>query len=305
MRIAIMGAGGTGGYFGGLLARAGEDVTFIARGAHFDTIRACGLTVKSLQEGDYTLRVEATDDPSTAGQVDVVLFCVKTYDTEAAAQRIQPLVGPDTMILSVQNGIGSPEHLARVVGSETILGAAAYISSIIESPGIIAHSAGRRLIVGELDGGASPRTEQLCATFERAGIQVELHSDIQVALWEKFIGICGLSGMTALMRLPVGPILACPESSDLYHQVLEEVETVARAQGVNVPAGVVERSIPREFPGIYGSMYHDLVAGRRMELEALHGTVVHRAQGLDIPVPVNSVIYAALKPYAAGTPTLP
>ena len=305
MHIAIMGTGGTGGYFGGLLARAGEDVTCIARGAHLDAIRAYGLTVKSVQGGEYTLRVEATDDPSTVAQVDVVLFCVKTYDTEAAAQRIRPLVGPDTMVLSVQNGIDSPAHLARVVGPKAVLGAAAYVSAIIESPGVIAYSGGEgRLVVGELDGGASPRTAHLRATFERAGIQVVLHPAIRVALWEKFITICGLSGMTALLRLPAGAILACPASRALYQQALEEVETVARAHGINVSADIVERSIPK-FPGRYGSMYYDLVAGRRLELEALHGTVVHLAQGLGIPVPVNAVIYAALQPYAAGAPTLP
>ena len=220
MRIAIMGTGGTGGYFGGLLARAGEDVTCIARGAHLDAIRACGLTVKSVQGEEYTLRVAATDDPSTVGPVDVVLFCVKTYDTEAAAQGIRPLVGPDTMVLSVQNGIDSPAHLARVVGAEAVLGAAAYVSAIIESPGVIAHSAGGSLVVGALEGGASPRTAQLRATFERAGIQVALHPDIWVVLWEKFIAICGFSGMTALIRLPVGAILACPASCALYHQAL-------------------------------------------------------------------------------------
>jgi 2-dehydropantoate 2-reductase len=191
-----------------------------------------------------------------------------------------------------------------VVGSEAVLGATAYVSAIIESPGVIAHSAGGRLVVGELDGGVSPRTEQLRARCKQAGIPVELHPDIRVAIWGKFIANCGLNGMTALIRLPNGVIQACPASRALYRQVLEEVEAVARAHGINVPEDIVERSIFKA-QGIYGSMYYDLVAGKRLELEALNGTVVRRAQRLDIPVPVNAVIYAALQPYAAGTPTLP
>jgi 2-dehydropantoate 2-reductase len=304
MRIVIMGTGGTGGYFGGLLAQAGEDVTCIARGSHLEAICACGLTVKSGQWGDVTLRVEATDDPSTLGQVDVVLFCVKTYDTEAAAQHIRPLIGPDTMVLSVQNGIDSPECLVRMVGPQAVVGAAAYVSSVIESPGVISHRAGGHLIIGELDGGTSPRTEQLRTAFERARIPTELHPNIWVALWEKFVAICGFSGVTALMRLPAGPILACPESSTLYQSTLEEVEAVARATGLSLSADIVERSVVR-IPAVYGSMYYDLVAGRRMELEALQGTVVRLGQECGIPVPMNFAIYAALKPYAAGTPTVP
>jgi len=303
MRIAIMGTGGTGGYFGSLLAQAGEEVICIARGAHLDAIRACGLTVQSGQWGDVTLHLEATDDPRTLRQVDLIFFCVKTYDTEAAAHHIRPLLGPDTMILSVQNGIDSPECLRRMVGPQAVIGAATYVSSVVASPGVISHRGGGRLIIGELAGGTSPRTAQLRQAFERARIATELHPNIWVALWEKFIAICGFSGVTTLLRLPIGPILACPESRTLYQRTLEEVEAVARATGISLSADVVERSVVR-IPTVYGSMYYDLEAGRRMELEALHGTVVRLGQEVGIPVPMNFAIYAALKPYAAGTPTV-
>lgn len=304
MRVAIMGAGGTGGYFGGLLARAGEDVTFIARGAHLEAIRANGLTVHSHRDGDFNLGVKCTDDLSDIGQLDLILFCVQTYDTDAAAQQIRPLVRPDTMILSVQNGIDSEKRIAQILGAEAVIGAAAYLSSVIESPGVISHTVGGRLVFGELSGGTSPRTEQLLEAFESAGISAELHPSIQVALWEKLVLISGLSGVTALTRLPVGPILDCPETSALYRGALEEVETVARASGINLPEGIVDRSIVSA-PSERGFMYYDLVAGRRLELEALNGTVVRLGHKFGVPVPINSVIYAALKPYAEGTPLLP
>ena len=299
-----MGAGGTGGYFGSLLARAGEDVTFIARGAHLEAIRANGLTVHSHRDGEFNLGVKCTDDLSDIGQVDLILFCVQTYDTDAAAQQIRSLVRPDTMILSVQNGIDSEERIAQILGSEAVIGAAAYLSSVIESPGVLSHTVGGRLVFGELSGGTSPRTEQLLKTFELAGISAELHPNIHVALWEKLIHICGLSGLTALTRLPVGTILNYPETSALYRETLEEVAAVARARGINLPEGIVDRLIIRA-PSERGFMYYDLVAGRRLELEALNGTVVRLGHELGVPVPINSVIYAALKPYAEGTPAVP
>jgi 2-dehydropantoate 2-reductase len=304
MRIAVMGAGGTGGYFGGLLARAGEDVTFIARGPHLDAIRARGLHVRSRLAGDFTVRPQATDDPRGLGPVDLILFCVKSYSTAEAAEKIRPLVGPQTMVLSVQNGIDNNERIAEVVGPKPVLGAVAHVSSVIESPGVIAQTAGPgRIIFGELAGGVSPRVERLLDTLRRAGIVAEVHPNIRVALWEKFVFICGVSGMTALTRLPIGPILASQETRDMLRGTMAEVEAVARAEGVGV-RGYVDQALEfmkRLEPSMRGSMYYDLAAGRRLELETLNGTVMGLGRARGIPTPLNFAIYAALKPYANGS----
>jgi 2-dehydropantoate 2-reductase len=228
MRVTVMGSGGTGGYFGGLLARAGEDVTFVARGAHLDAIRAKGLTVRSRLVGDFTVPARATDDPAEGGPADLVLFCVKAYDTESAAARLRPAVGPDTVILPVQNGIDSAERIGWVVGPGHVIGGLAAVSSVVEAPGIIDHRAGPDVIrLGELDGRPSARTQRIVDTLRRAGIRAEIRPDIRVALWEKFVLICGLSGLTALTRLPLGAVFACPETRMLFRQTMEETEAVA------------------------------------------------------------------------------
>jgi 2-dehydropantoate 2-reductase len=309
MRIAVMGAGGTGGFFGGLLARAGEQVTLIARGPHLEAIQRQGLTVRSRLAGEFTIPVAATDDPRQIGPVDLVLFCVKTYDTAVAAEQARPLVGPDTVVLPVQNGVDSAARLAQVVGSRPVIGGVAYVFSSIAAPGIIVQVAGPgRLLFGELTGERSARCARLLQTFKRAGIAAEQPSDIRVALWEKFVNICAASGVTALTRLPIGTILACPETGALFRGTMEEVEAVGRACGIALPGGIVDRwwnfFVDLE-PWARGSMAHDLAVGRRLELEALNGTVVRLGREHGIPTPLNFVIYAALKPYADGAPTPP
>jgi len=306
MRVAVMGSGGTGGFFGSLLARAGNAVTFIARGAHLEAMRAHGLRVKSRLAGDFTLPARATHDPAEIGPVDLVLFCVKTYDTDMAVQQIRPLVGPDTLVLSVQNGIDNAERIARVVGPEPVIGAVAHVFSAIEAPGVIAQTAGPgRIIFGELAGGTSARTEQLLETFHEAAIVAELSREIRVTLWEKFLFICGNGGVTALTRLPLGVIRACPETNALLRGTMEEVEGVARARGIPLPAGCIEQVVAFNAsvePEARSSLYHDLAAGRRLELEALHGTVVRLGHEHGVPTPLNFAIYAALKPYLNGSP---
>jgi 2-dehydropantoate 2-reductase len=205
MRIAVMGTGGTGGYFGGLLARAGEDVTFIARGDHLEAIRKNGLTIKSVLAGDFSIPANATNNIHDIGPVDFVLFCVKAYDNTAAAEQIRPLTGPETVVLSVQNGIDNEQQIGDVIGPEHIVGCVSYVSSTIESPGVIAQMAGPgKIVLGEMQGGTSARTEALQSMLQNSGITAELHSDIQVALWQKFLAICGVNGITALTRLPMG-----------------------------------------------------------------------------------------------------
>jgi len=303
MRVLVMGTGGLGGYFGGLLARAGESVTFVARGAHLEAIRARGLTVRSARHGELTLRVPATDDPKSAGTVDLVLFGVKTYDLEPAAELIRPCVGPETIVLPVQNGIDNAERIERVIGAGHAVGGVAVLSARVEEPGVIVHavSGPRELTVGELDGQPRPRTERLVAALERAGIGAALSPDIRVALWQKFVGICGLT-LTTLTRLPMGVLLDCPESAELARLVMEEVAAVARAKGVALPERYLE-GLPSGFaPSVRQSMYYDLIAGRRLELETLNGTVVRLGRETGVPTPHNFAVYAALKPFAAGAP---
>src|ERR671916_799737 len=244
MGMAVIGAGGTGGYFGGLLARAGEDVTFIARGAHLEALRTRGLTLESRLAGTFTVPVQATDDPSEVGPVDLILFCVKTYDTDNAAESIRPLIRPDTMLLSLQNGIDNEERIARATGHTSGIGAVAYIVSAIKAPGVVAHTAGPgRIIFGELSGGASERTQRLHEVLQGAEIAAEVHPDVRVTIWQKFLFICAFSGVTAVTRLPIGTILADPVAHALFRGTSEEVEAVARAGGIAFPADSVEQAL--------------------------------------------------------------
>jgi 2-dehydropantoate 2-reductase len=309
MRIVVVGAGGTGGYFGGLLAGAGQDVTFIARGAHLEALRAQGLTVESKLAGTFTVSVRATDDPREVGPADLILFCVKTYDTEVAARSIRPLIRPDTMVMSLQNGIGNEERIAQAVGHHSGIGAVAYVVSAIKAPGVIAQTAGPgKIVFGELGGGTSPRTKRLHDVLQRAGIVAELHPDIRVVLWQKFLFICAFSGVTAVSRLPIGTILADPVTHELFRGTSEEVEAVARAGAVRLPADCVEQAMATAAavePWGRGSLYHDLAGGRRLELESLNGEVVRQGREHDVSTPLNFAIYAALKPYINGEPLVP
>jgi 2-dehydropantoate 2-reductase len=309
MRIAIMGSGGTGGYFGGLLARAGEEVTFIARGAHLEALRMRGLTVKSRLAGEFTLPVRATDTPNEVGPVDLILFCVKTYDTDTAAQSIDPLIGADTMVLSLQNGVENAERIARITGHNSGLSAVGYVVSATETPGVIAQTAGPgKIILGELAGGTSARVERLHSVLQRAEIAAEVHPDVRIAIWQKFLFICAFSGVTALTRVPIGAILADPVTHDLFRGTLEEAEAVARASGIELLEDCVEQAMATAAavePWGRGSMYHDLAHGLRLELEALNGEVVRRGDQHDIQTPLNFAIYAALKPYINGEPLMP
>jgi 2-dehydropantoate 2-reductase len=309
MRIAVVGAGGTGGYFGGLLARAGDDVTFIARGAHLEALRARGLTLESSLAGTFTVPVQATDDPRGVGPVDLILFCVKTYDTDAAAASVRPLIQPETMLLSLQNGVDNEERIARLSGHPSGMGAVAYVVSAIKAPGLVAQTAGPgKIVLGELGGGESARTERLRDALQRAGIAAEVHPDIRAVLWQKFLFICAFSGVTALTRLPIGTVLADPATRALFRGTSEEVEAIARAIGIGLPDDCVEQALATASavePWGRGSLYGDLAGGRRLELEGLNGEVVRRGGELGIETPLNFAIYAALRPYVDGTPEPP
>lgn len=306
MRIAVMGTGGTGGYFGGLLARAKHDVTFIARGPHLQAIRARGLRVESRIAGNFTVAATATDDPSTVAPVDLVLFCVKAYDTMAAAQQIRPLVGSESIVLSVQNGIDNADKIAAVVGERAMIGGLAYVVSALEAPGTISQTAGAgKIVLGELDGEPSDRVEQLAGELRDAGITTQVRPDIRVGLWEKFVFICGFSGVTTLTRVPIGTVLANPSTSAFMREAMDEAEAVGRGNGVALPAGAAESAF--RFAGTvepwgHGSMYTDLVLGRKLELESLNGAVVRLGRARRIATPANDAIAAGLAPYVDGAP---
>jgi 2-dehydropantoate 2-reductase len=306
MRIVVIGAGGTGGYFGGLLARAGEDVTFLARRTQLEALRTHGLTVKSRLAGTFSIPVHAANDPREIGAVDLVLFCVKTYDTGAASEGLGHFIGPETVVLPIQNGIDAAERLSGEVGAQHLVGAVAYVTSHIESPGVIAQTTGSgRIELGELAGGQSQRTQRVQQVLRHAGIRAELPDNIGVTLWEKFLFICAFSGVTALTRLPLGQVFAYQETSALLKAVMQEGEALARARGIAVPDGIVERqdsTLKALEPEAMGSMAFDLLAGRRLEIEALNGTMVRLGKEQSMSLPFNYAIYAALKPYANGAP---
>jgi 2-dehydropantoate 2-reductase len=301
MKLAVYGTGGVGGYFGGRLALAGADVHLIARGAHLAALRTRGLKVTSTK-GDFQIDLPAGDDPSEIGECDYVLFSVKSFDTTEAASRLHPLMGPGTAVLSLQNGIDNEEKIARVVGPGRVMGGAAYIFSTIVEPGVIAHTGGpARVVFGELDGSHSERAQRFLDMCTSGGIDAALSENIVRVLWDKYAFICAQAGMTAAVRLPIGDVRSIEESWAAFKKIVEEVREVAVAEGIDLPADTADRHAHFAEglePGGYSSLHDDLAHGRRMELEALHGTVVRRARQHAIPAPVCEAIYAILKPWA-------
>jgi 2-dehydropantoate 2-reductase len=307
VRIAVVGAGALGGFFGGLWARAGEEVAFVARGRTLAALREGGLRVRSRVAGEFALPVAATDDPAALGPVDLVFLGVKTYDLDGAIGTVRPLVGPATAVLCVQNGIEGPERVAAAFGERAVIAGAVYLSATVEAPGAIVQIGDLGSAhLGELAGGRTPRLEALAAAFARIAIPTELHDDVRLPLWRKFMAICAFSGLTALTRLTLAQIFACPETTALYRDAMAEVAAVARAEGIELPEGAADAVLASltglAEPPERGSMAYDLLAGRRLELEALNGAVVRRGAAASLATPVNRAIYAALKPFVAGDP---
>jgi 2-dehydropantoate 2-reductase len=303
MRVLVVGAGGVGGYFGARLARAGTDVTVLARGAHLEAIRREGLRVRSAVDGEWTVEVEAVSDPRGRPPADVVLFCVKSFDTEAAASSIRPALAPDTAVVSLQNGVDNEDTLDRVLGGAHAVGGVAYVFAAIESPGVIGHRLAGRVVFGELDGRASARLQRLREAFVTAGVPAEVVTDIRRVLWEKYLMITAQAGMTAITRAPIGAIRAVPETWRMYRLITEELAALAKAEGIRLEPGVVDAVLKAAeglAPEALSSMYHDLVHGRRLELEALHGRALRVGQRLGVPTPTVFAVYAALKPHADG-----
>lgn len=305
MRIAVMGAGGLGGYYGARLAKGGADVVFVARGAHLDAMKANGLTVESTIESFALPRVTATDDPaSIGGPVDVVLFTVKLWDTEAAARAILPIVGPDTAVLSLQNGVQKDDMLRPILGEAPVMGAIAQISAAVPRPGTITQVGQmQRLAFGEFDGRVSPRAEALLEACKAGGVAAEISPDITREIWQKFVFLVGLSATTCATRCTIGPVRTNPHTRALLLGVMEEVVAVARASGVSIAEDfAADRlafvdTLPAE---MVASMYHDLAAGRRLELPWLSGGVVDLGAAVGVPTPLNEAIRDVLILHTAG-----
>src|SRR3990170_708333 len=297
MHIVVMGAGGVGGYFGAKLVRAGERVTMVARGAQLEALRRDGLRVRSSVEGEWLTRPAAV--ASLAGQplADAVLFCVKAFDTEAAAGALRPVVGPETAVLSLQNGVDNEDKIDAVLGAGHALGGAAYVFATLEAPGVIAHRFGGRIVLGELDGRVSPRAERLRDTLAHAGIPAELSTAIRRVLWEKYLFICAQAGTTAVTRARMGVVRDTPETWRLYRLLLDELAALARAAGVALAPDAVETIVKTAAgvaPEATSSLHHDLLAGRRLQLEALHGHAVRLGARLGVALPTVFAVYAAL-----------
>ncbi|HUF94203.1 MAG TPA: 2-dehydropantoate 2-reductase [Candidatus Limnocylindria bacterium] len=303
MRVLVVGAGGVGGYFGAKLARAGTSVTMLARGAHLEAIRRHGLRVRSAIEGEFVVNVEATDVVGST-PADAVLLCVKSFDTERAVEAIRPAVGPDTGVLSLQNGVDNEDTIDALLGAGHALGGAAYVFATIEAPGVIAHRFAGRIVFGEMDGRPRPRAHRLHDAFAAAGVPVELSDDVRRVLWEKYLLISAQAGMTSITRCPTGVLRATPESWTMYRRIVEELAAVARAAGVALGPDAVETVMAQAAAvgaDTYSSLHHDLVGGRRLELETLHGHGVRLGARLGVDVPTVFAVYAALKPHVDGS----
>ena len=303
MHIAVMGAGAVGGYFGALLARAGNPVTMIARGPHLQAMQKRGLEIRS-HWGNFTVRVKATSDPSAVGPVDLVLHTLKTYQNSQAISAMQPMIGPDTALITLQNGVNSYQDLASAFGKERVLPGAAYIETIVVEPGTIQQSGGVvRLVFGEISGPPSPRCYRILETFTGAGITADASDNIMKELWSKFLFISVLAGVTTASNARLSDLLPHTHSRDLVTAAMREVEAIGRARGVALDEDIVPK-ILEYMDGwasdLTASMHTDLELGRPLELEALTGAVVSMGRDSGIPTPVNDTLYALLVVHKSG-----
>ena len=309
MRIAIIGAGGVGGYFGGRLAQAGHDVTFVARGRHLEAIRNAGLRIESGLGNAVVTSARATPDIASVGAVDVTMFCVKLWDVESTAPRLVPLVAGGGVVIPFQNGVESHEVLRRVLGGAHVLGGVAYIAATIREPGVIAHTGTMaRLTVGAFEPGLAAPAEAFAAAGRTAGFECTVAPDILAALWKKYVFLAAMSGCTSLARVPVGVIRSDPDLRATMEAAMREIVAVGRAKGVDVGADFVDQQLAfmDTLPAVMrSSMLNDLTAGNRLEAPWLSGGVARMGREAGVATPVNATIYAALKPYVDGAPKSP
>ena len=303
MRIAVMGAGSTGGFFGGMLSRAGNEVSLIARGSHLNAILRNGLRVVRDQE-EFTVNCHATNDPAQVGPVDLVLLTVKTYQNATALPAMAPLVGPATSVLCLQNGIDSYQYAAGALGKDKVLPGAAYIEAGHPEPGLVTQSGSVvRIAFGEIDGSDSQRGRLIAQILMDAGIPSEFSRDIHRTLWSKFLFIATMAGVTTLARQSLAELMSRPEWRRVILGCMREIEAAGRANGVDLDPSIVEDTVQYmegSLEEMSASMYADIMAGRPLELEALNGAVVRAGQMANVPTPINDVIYAMLKPYEHG-----
>jgi 2-dehydropantoate 2-reductase len=306
MRIAVVGTGGVGGGFGAALAKVGADVTFIARGAHLAAIKSRGLQVRSDRGDIHLLPTRATDNPAEIGKVDIVLFCVKLWDVESAGETIKPLIGPDTAVIPLQNGVDAAERLIPILGSGAVMGGVAQISASITAPGVIQQvGTFMRMIFGELDGRHSQRGEDFLKLCLRAGFDATLSDQILTDLWMKFILLASNASVMAATRQPIGKLRDDPDLRPVFVAAYREVVDVGRARGIALPADAVDRivELTSHMPAaMKASMALDLDRGNRLELPWLGGKVVELGRKLGVPTPTHSMMAAMLKPYIMGSP---
>ena len=300
MRIAIFGSGSVGGYFGGRLAQAGEDVVFIARGEHLKAMLKSGLRVDSINGNFVVEPVHATDDPPSTGIVDLVIVGVKAWQVSEAAEAMRPLVGPETVVLPLQNGLEAPDDLAEIIGSQRVLGGLCGLFCYVTEPGHIVHAGTDPFIkFGELDNHRSQRVELLLEKFKRAGVNAEIPPDIQVAMWMKFLLIAVWSGIGAATRSPVGIWRSLPETRSMAEKGLMEIIAVAKSRNILLPAEALQMTMAMYdglAPDSTASLQRDITGGRPSELEAQIGAVVRFGQKSDVETPQHTFIYHSLMP---------
>jgi 2-dehydropantoate 2-reductase len=307
MRIAVIGAGGIGGPYGASLAKAGADVTFVARGAHLAAMRENGLQIEGDRGETHIWPAQVTDDIPGIRDVDFVLSCVKLWDVEDVAEQLRTIVGPQTAVIPLQNGVDAAERMVRILGEEPVMGGVAFVTGTIVAPGVVRQTGTyQRITFGELDGRITERGRRLRDLCEAAGFEGVLSPDIRVPLWEKFLLLVPLSGLNALTRQPLGKWREYPDLVAIYEAALRETVAVGLAEGVRLPLDSVDKTLAmmRSMPPHHTtSMGNDLLRGNRLELPWFAGKVVELGRSHDIPTPVNSFIYAALRPYVNGPPS--
>jgi len=305
MKIVVMGAGGVGGYFGGRLAQAGHEVSFVARGKHLEAIRAKGLVLKT-PEGEARVKVKAAENPAELGPAEVILFAVKLWDTESAAERLRPLTDKGAVVIPFQNGVESIERIGKVLGAERVMGGAAYIAARISEPGVITQAGiPPRLRFGAVLPAQKKVAEDFHAACKQAGIDVELVGDPVKLLWEKFVPLVALSSATAVTRQPIGVVRADPEMRWLLESCMRETWALGRKKGIALADDLVAQSLKfmeGMAPGVKASMAADLEAGGKLEAPWLAGAVARMSREAGIEAPVNRAVYAALLPYVNGKP---
>jgi 2-dehydropantoate 2-reductase len=307
MRIAVMAAGAVGGYFGARMAAAGHEVFFIARGANLEAIKKNGLRIESVHGDVHLPKPNVTDDPAKVGPVDAVFFAVKLWDTEKSAEQMKPLLGPDTRVITLQNGVDSYERLAPIIGAERAIPGVTYVVSVIDKPGVIKQTSQfQSIICGTIDGRPDAPLKAFVEAAKAASINITLSDNIARDRWQKFIFLSATSGATAVTRMPMGPILADPDTRALFRKIMEETLAVGLAKGVALDPSYIDERLAfadaNTPPTMKASMANDLDRGNRLELDWLAGTVSRLGKELKVPTPVNDTVYAALKLHRSGTP---